>query len=204
MVPSLEFHHYSVFKEPEDGADDFGFLAILRTGPASWRLTLQALAHLHHLAAGRGSLHLRCWPYTSFVFLPANDFAALAPSRTTSEASPQDSGDKSSAGDWIYIESSVIMTREDSKSPKSLKVFSSGNFYQLGSCSRTCPICFPHAADTFGDDMDPTVQHAGGRQDRACNLHLPMLCPSPFCKAQLSYNGLRLEGGPCTHVAFTS
>ena len=96
------------------------------------------------------------------------------------------------------------MTPEDSKSSKSLKVFSSGNFYQLVSCSRTCPICFPHAADTFGDDMDPTVQHAGGRQDRACNLHLSMLCPSPFCKEQLSYNGLRLEGGPCMHVAFTS
>lgn len=28
MVPSLEFYHYSVFKEPEDGAGDFGFLAL--------------------------------------------------------------------------------------------------------------------------------------------------------------------------------
>ena len=130
-------------------------------------------------------------------------------SRTTSEASPQDSGDKSSALETGYIESSV-MTPKDSKSPQSLKVISSGNFYHrplenlfpavglVGSVSRMPQIplvmTWTQQCSTLG----------GGSYDRACNLHLPMLCPSPSCKEQLSYKGFRLDGGPCMHVAFTS
>ncbi len=211
MVSSSEFYDYSVFKEPEDAVP-------LRTGPASWRLTLQALAHWHLLAAGRGSLHLQCWLYTP---IPANNFAALAPkkdstpeaetldSRTTSEASPQDSGDKSSALETGYIESSV-MTPKDSKSPQSLKVISSGNFYH-----RTLENLFPAVGLVGSVSRMPQIplvmtwtqqcsSLGGGSYDRACNLHLPMLCPSPSCKEQLSYKGFRLDGGPCMHVAFTS